>query len=176
MCQSACAQCHRSILNGQRHLLEIETHRIVPLPFPSDQPFGRYSRKGLIIWHHLARVTWHGATRDPQRILSYRATCWPASLARWLHPFDLQGRAIFFQTFTRRHVPHAMCHQSTHNIHHRRSGVLTRRMVPRRSWSDQPFGRYSENAWKHTQTDPDRLTNTVRPTIFHRPIGGNLRS
>ena len=43
---SACAKCHRSILDRHRHLPVVETHRIVPLPFRSDQRFGRYSRKG----------------------------------------------------------------------------------------------------------------------------------
>ena len=47
VCQSSCAKCHQSILNGHRHLPEVETHRSVPLPFRSDQPFGRYSRKRL---------------------------------------------------------------------------------------------------------------------------------
>ena len=43
VCQSACAKCHRSILNRSRHLPEVETHRLVSLSFRSDQPFGRYS-------------------------------------------------------------------------------------------------------------------------------------
>ena len=43
VCQSSCAKCHQSILNGHRHLPEVESHRLVPLPFRSDQPFGRYS-------------------------------------------------------------------------------------------------------------------------------------
>ena len=46
VCQSSCAKCHQSILNGHRHLPVVETHRLVPLPFRSNQPFGRYSRKG----------------------------------------------------------------------------------------------------------------------------------
>ena len=46
VCQSSCAKCHQSILNGHRHLPEVESHRLVPLPFRSNQPFGRYSRKG----------------------------------------------------------------------------------------------------------------------------------
>ena len=154
MCQSACAKCHRWILDRYRHLPVVETHRIVPLPFRSDQRFGRYSRKGQIIWHHLARVTWHGATRDPQRILSLgnlRVTC----KFEISGPHRLTCRAVrkLLQAFTRRHVPCAMCHQSTHGRHHRRSGVLVRRMVPRRARSDQPFGRYSENAWTHILTD-----------------------
>ena len=33
------------LLNRHHHLSEVETHRSVPLPFRSDQPFGRYSRK-----------------------------------------------------------------------------------------------------------------------------------
>ena len=35
------------ILNRHHHLPEVEKHRSVPLPFRSDQPFGRYSRKRL---------------------------------------------------------------------------------------------------------------------------------
>ena len=46
VCQSSCAKCHQSILNGHRHIPEVEAHRLVPLPFRSNQPFGRYSRKG----------------------------------------------------------------------------------------------------------------------------------
>ena len=46
VCQSSCAKCHQSILNGHRHIPEFESHRLVPLPFRSNQPFGRYSRKG----------------------------------------------------------------------------------------------------------------------------------
>ena len=63
----------------------------------------------------------------------------------------------FLQAFTRWHVPCAMCHQSTHDRHHRRSAVLARRMVPRRSRSDQPFGRYSR---KCLNTHTPGLTNT----------------
>ena len=44
--QSSCAKCHQSILNGHRHIPEVESHRLVSLPFRSNQPFGRYSRKG----------------------------------------------------------------------------------------------------------------------------------
>ena len=33
VCQSSCAKCHQSILNGHRHILEVESHRLVPLPF-----------------------------------------------------------------------------------------------------------------------------------------------
>ena len=46
VCQSSCAKCHQSSLNGHRHLPEAETRRVEPLPFRSDRPFGRYSRKG----------------------------------------------------------------------------------------------------------------------------------
>ena len=46
VCQSSCAKCHQSSLNGHRHIPEIESHRLVPLPFRSNQPFGRYSCKG----------------------------------------------------------------------------------------------------------------------------------
>ena len=45
VCQSSCAKCHQSSLNGHRHIPEVESHRFVPLPFRSNQPFGRYSRK-----------------------------------------------------------------------------------------------------------------------------------
>ena len=33
MCQSACAKCHRSILDRHCHLSVVETHQLVPLPF-----------------------------------------------------------------------------------------------------------------------------------------------
>ena len=46
VCQSSCAKCYQSILNGNPHLPEVESHRLVPLQFRSNQPFGRYSRKG----------------------------------------------------------------------------------------------------------------------------------
>ena len=42
-----------------------------------------------------------------------------------------KGVNKFLQAFTRRHVPCAMCYQSTHDRHHRRSTVLVRRKVPR---------------------------------------------
>ena len=38
VCQSSCAKCHQSILNGHRHLPEVESHLLVPLPFRSNQP------------------------------------------------------------------------------------------------------------------------------------------
>ena len=83
-------------------------------------------------------------------------------------PHRLTCRAVrkLLQAFTRRHVPCAMCHQSTHDKHHRRSGVLARRMVPRRARSDQPFGRYSRNCLDtHTdrQTRPGQLFFTDPP-------------
>ena len=153
MCQSACAKCHRSILNRLHHLPEVETHRLVPFPFRSDQPFGRYLRKGKIIRHHLARVTWHGATRDTQRILSWGSMHVTCKFGFGGSPrLTSRGPRIFLQAFTRWHVPCAMCHQSTHDRHHRRSAVLARRMVPRRSRSDQPFGRYSRKCL-NTHTD-----------------------
>ena len=43
LCKCTCVV----ILNRHHHLPEVETHRSVPLPFRSDQPFGRYSRKRL---------------------------------------------------------------------------------------------------------------------------------
>ena len=168
MCQSACAKCHRWILDRHRHLFVVETHRIVPLPFRSDQRFWRHSRKGQIIWHHLARVTWHGATRDPQRILSQgnlRVTC--QFEISGLHRLTCRAVRKLLQAFTRRHVPCAMCHQSTHGRHHRRSGVLARRMVPRRARSDQPFGRYSRKCLDtHTDWLTDRQT---RPANYFSP-------
>ena len=83
-------------------------------------------------------------------------------------PHRLTCRAVrkLLQAFTRRHVPCAMCHQSTHDRHHRRSGVLARRMVPRRARSDQPFGRYSRKCLDtHTdrQTRPGQLFFTDPP-------------
>ena len=67
----------------------------------------------------------------------------------------------------------ATCRRPTRNRHHCRSGVSARRSVPPRSRSDQPFGRYSR---KCLDTQTDRLTNTIRPTFFQGPTGGNLRS
>ena len=80
-------------------------------------------------------------------------------------PHRLPCRVVrkLLQAFTRRHVPCAMCHQSTHGRHHRRSGVLVRRMVPRRARSDQPFGRYSR---KCLDTHTDRQT---RPANYFSP-------
>ena len=44
--KGAFASCTCAVLlNRHHHLSEVETHRSVPLPFRSDQPFGRYSRK-----------------------------------------------------------------------------------------------------------------------------------
>ena len=60
---------------------------------------------------------------------------------RWIPSFDLQGPAKMFASLHA--VACAMCHQSTHDRHHRRSGISALRMVPRRSRSDWPFGRYS---------------------------------
>ena len=58
---------------------------------------------------------------------------------------------IFLQAFTRRHVSRATCCRSTQDRHLHRSGGSARRMVPRRSRSDQPFGRYSRK-YLDTQT------------------------
>ena len=77
-----------------------------------------------------------------------------------------RGSRKFLQAFTRWHVPCAMCHQSTHYRHHRRSAVLARRMVPRRSRSDQPFWRYSR---KSLNTHTDWLTNTYGQLFFIDP-------
>ena len=74
------------ILNRHHHLPEVETHRSVPLPFRSDQPFGRYSRKKaknedcanrhvsnandrfLIRHHHLPEVETHRSVTLPVAI------------------------------------------------------------------------------------------------------------
>ena len=88
-------------------------------------------------------------------------------------PHRLTCRAVrkLLQAFTRRHVPCAMCHQSTHGRHHRRSGVLARRMVPRRARSDQPFGRYSRKCLDtHTDWLTDWLTDRqTRPANYFSP-------
>ena len=81
-------------------------------------------------------------------------------------PHRLTCRAVWklLQAFTRRHVPCAMCHQPTHDRHHRRSGVLARRMVPSRARSDQSFGRYSR---KCLDTHTDWLTDwQTRPANY----------
>ena len=104
--------------------------------------------------------------------------CGLQAWVRWIPLFNLQGRAKIFASLHAAACACAMCHQSTHGRHHRRrSGILARRMVPRWSRSDQPFGRYSRKCFnKHTYWLTDWLTNTVRPTIFHGPTEGNLRS
>ena len=87
-------------------------------------------------------------------------------------PHRLTCRAVrkLLQAFMRRHVPCAMCHQSTHDKHHRRSGVLARRMVPRRDRSDQPFGRYSRKCLDtHTDWLTDWPTNTSGQLFFTDP-------
>ena len=83
-------------------------------------------------------------------------------------PHRLTCRAVrkLLQAFTRRHVPCAMCHQSTYGRHHRRSGVLARRMVPLRARSDHPFGRYSR---KCLDTHTDWPTNTSGQLFFTDP-------
>ena len=80
---------------------------------------------------------------------------------------------IFLKAFTRRHVPRVTCRRPNHNRHNCRSGVSARPSVPPRSRSDQPFGRYPR---KCLDTHTHRLTNTIRPTFFRRPTGGNLCS
>ena len=83
-------------------------------------------------------------------------------------PHRLTCRAVrkLLQAFTRRHVPCAMCHQSTYGRHHRRSGVLARRMVPLRARSNHPFGRYSR---KCLDTHTDWPTNTSGQLFFTDP-------
>ena len=82
-----------------------------------------------------------------------------------------RGPRKLVQAFTRWHVPCAMCHQSTHDRHHRRSAVLARRMVPRRSRSDQPFGRYSRKCLNtHKPGLTDWLTDwQTRPANYFSP-------
>ena len=112
---------------------------------------------------------WH-----PQRILSRystRVTCeFGFSGCPRLTP---RGARIFLVDLSGRHVPRATCRRPTRDRHHCRSGVSARRSVPPRSRSDQPFGRYSRKCF---ETQTHRLTNTIRPTFFQRPTGGNLRS
>ena len=49
VCQSSCAKCHQSILNGHRHLPEVETHRSVPLPVAIGPAVRTLFAKGLKI-------------------------------------------------------------------------------------------------------------------------------
>ena len=49
VCQSSCAKCHQSILNGHRHLPEVETHRSVPLPVAIGAAVRTLFAKGLKI-------------------------------------------------------------------------------------------------------------------------------
>ena len=74
---------------------------------------------------------------------------------------------IFLQAFTRRHVSRATCRRSTQDRHHYRSGGSARRMVPRRSRLDQPFGRYSRKCLD-TQTSQlkCRSVTFLQPTHY----------
>ena len=47
--KSSCAKCHQSILNGHRHLPEVETHRSVPLPVAIGAAVRTLFAKGLKI-------------------------------------------------------------------------------------------------------------------------------
>ena len=49
LCQLSCAKCHQSILNGHRHLPEVETHRSVPLPVAIGPAVRTLFAKGLKI-------------------------------------------------------------------------------------------------------------------------------
>ena len=49
VCQLSCARCHQSILNGHRHLPEVETHRSVPLPVAIVPAVRTLFAKGLKI-------------------------------------------------------------------------------------------------------------------------------
>ena len=49
VCQLSCARCHQSILNGHRHLPEVETHRSVPLPVAIGPAVRTLFAKGLKI-------------------------------------------------------------------------------------------------------------------------------
>ena len=49
VCQLSCAKCHQSILNGHRHLPEVETHRSVPLPVVIGPAVRTLFAKGLKI-------------------------------------------------------------------------------------------------------------------------------
>ena len=49
VCQSSCAKCHQSILNGHRHLPEVETHRSVSLPVAIGPAVRTLFAKGLKI-------------------------------------------------------------------------------------------------------------------------------
>ena len=93
---------------------------------------------------------------------------------RWIPLFDLQGPAKIFASLHA--AACAICHVPPIDPwqHHRRSGVLMRRMVPCRSRSDQPFGLYSRKCLNtHTPwlTDwlTDWLTNTSGQLFFTDP-------
>ena len=49
VCQSSCAKCYQSILNGHHHLPEVETHRSVPLPIAIGPVVRTLFAKGLKI-------------------------------------------------------------------------------------------------------------------------------
>ena len=122
----------------------------------------------------LARAAGTRQERHPQWILSWCSTCVicefgfsdsPRLTSRGPQKFLVDLHAAARDTCT--------CHRSTRDRHHRRSGVSARPSVPPRSRSDQPSWRYSR---KCLDTQTDTLTNTIRPTFFQRPTGGNLRS
>ena len=121
--------------------------RICPPPFPGRVILRPFPVRMLS--SSSMRVTCEFKISGPHRL-----TCTPVR--------------IFLQAFTRRHMPCAMCHQSTHDRHHRRSGVLARRMVPRRSRSDQPFGRYFRKCLD-THMLTDWLTDKHGPANYFSP-------
>ena len=97
-----------SVLKRHRRLPEVETHRLVPLPFRSDQPFGRYSWKGKKL----------GLCQSP----SACAKCQRPILKRHLHlpevhtlisaspiPIGPAVRTLFAKRLKIRSVPIGMC-------------------------------------------------------------------
>ena len=123
-------------------------------------------------FHLLACATCTPKEQHPQWILSWYSV-------RLTSKFGIGGVAhvtcrcvrIFLQAFTRRHVSRATCRRSTRDRHHHRSGGSTRRSVPRRSRSDQPFGRYYRKCLD-TQTSQLKCPS---PTSFSPPTTHRLQ-
>ena len=132
---------------------------------------GSHVKKVFLPWRVQPAPLWNGNPKSTQVGMVHVR---PASLRSAVPSVWPESACDFFlQAFTRRHVPRATCRRQTRDRHHSRSGVSARPSVPPRSRSDQPFGRCAR---KCLDTHTDTLTNTIRPTFFRRPTGGNLRS
>ena len=147
MCQSACAKCHLSILNRHYHLAEVETHRSVPIPFRSDQLFGRYSRKRLklrivpiaIDMCQVPPIDSRQA-QSPSRGRNTSISAPPIPIIPAVRTLFAKRLTIRTKEYANRHVPSATDRFSRH---HHLPEVETHRLVLLPFRSDQPFGRYA---------------------------------